>query len=368
MSTSKVRGAIIGTGSVVEDLHLSAFRGLPHVEIAAICDTDRARARRAQELAGAPSGYSSLEGLLSSERNIDFVDIATPAHTHYQVVRQALEAGLHVIVEKPLALSAAEGAELDAIARRRQRKLCVLQTYRYRAPMLQVEEALKAGTLGALNKMSITCRVDGDPFLERRGWDWAEKRTMLLLYELAVHYVDLAVHYLGPLRNVLGFNAQRAADSGDVTAVSALMQHEGGALSVLDFTVRASSRFIRVEFFGTNGDANVKLFPEGFVGLSGTVNPLKEIKAEVRRTSGFIAQTVNDKLKLSTVKRRARSHFLVMDGFVRSIQHPELDPPVTAESAVRTLEALDILHELTVGARGIERGRTEEADALVEAV
>jgi predicted dehydrogenase len=365
---TKVRGAIIGTGSVVEDLHLSALRGLPQVEIAAICDTDRARARRAQELAGAAKAYSSLDGLLNGEPNLDFVDIATPAHTHFQIVKQALEAGLHVLVEKPLALSATEGAELDALARRRQRKLCVLQTYRYRTPMLQVEEALAAGTLGTLNKMSTTVRVDGDPFVERRGWDWDEKRTRLLLYELAVHYVDLAVHFLGPLTKVLGFSAQRAPDSGDVTGISALMEHESGALSVLDFTVRASSRFIRVEFFGTKGDVNVKLFPEGFVAMAGTVNPLKEIKAEVRRTSSFIAQTLNDKLKLSTVKRRARSHFLVMEGFVRSIENEELDPPVTAASAVRTLEALDLLHELTAGTKRTQPVRDEEPVALVEAV
>lgn len=365
---TKIRGAIIGTGSVVEDLHLSALRGLPQVEIAAICDTDRARARRAQELAGAPKAYSSLDGLLNGEPQLDFVDIATPAHTHFAVVKQALEAGLHVLVEKPLALNATEGAELDALARRRQRKLCVLQTYRYRTPMLQVEQALAAGTLGSLSKMSTTVRVDGDPFIERRGWDWAEKRTRLLLYELAVHYVDLAVHFLGPLSSVLGFSAQRAPDSGDVTGISALMEHESGALSGLDFTVRASSRFIRVEFFGTKGDVNVKLFPEGFVAMAGTVNPLKEIKAEVKRTSSFIAQTLNDRLKLSTVKRRARSHFLVMEGFVRSIENVELDPPVTAASAVRTLEALDLLHELTTGAKRTERGRVEEPEALVEAV
>ena len=339
-----IRCAIVGAGTVVEDLHLSALRGLPGVELAALCEMDRRRAREFQDRSGIPRAYSSLEGLLAADRGIDFVDIATPAHTHYDLTKQALEAGLHVLVEKPLALSARQGSELDLLARGRARKLCVLQTYRYRTPMLQASELLQAGVLGTLTKMSITCRVDGDPFVERRGWDWAEKQTMLLLYELAVHYVDLAVQYGGPLATILGFHATTEPGSGRVTAISALLEHASGLLTDLDFTVLASSRFIRIELFGSRRDVSIKLFPEGFVSRSGTVDPIKEIRTELRRTSRYVSQTVLDKVGKGQPKRRAQSHFRVMAGFVEALEHPELDPPVTAASVAPTLAALDALH------------------------
>src|SRR5439155_18998738 len=139
-----IRCAIVGAGSVVEDLHLSALRGLPEVELAAICEIDRHRARQFQQRAGIPRAYSSLDELLTHDQGIDFVDIATPAHTHYDLVKQALGRGLHVLVEKPLALSARQGAELDELARSRHRKLCVLQTYRFRGPMLEAEALMRA--------------------------------------------------------------------------------------------------------------------------------------------------------------------------------------------------------------------------------
>jgi predicted dehydrogenase len=345
MNKQTVRCAIVGAGLVVGDLHLPALRGLPQVEVAAVCETDPLRARRFQDRILGSRVYASLDELLSGSDRIDFVDIATPAQTHFELARQALEAGLHVLIEKPLALTAKQGAELAALARARGRKLCVLQTYRFRTPMLRADAALSAGTLGTLSKINVTARWQYDLFEDRKSWDWADKRTRLLLYELGVHYVDIAVHVGGPVQTILGFDAVTDPESGAVTGLSALLEHETGSVSVLDFAVLASSQFIRIELFGSKSDASIKLWPESFVSRRGIINPVKEIKAEVRRTADFIAQNVADRLGRAGVKRRALPHYRVMSAFVDAIMQPELDVPVSADSAVHTLEVLDALHD-----------------------
>jgi predicted dehydrogenase len=338
-----IRCAIVGAGNVVEDVHISALRGIPGVDIAAVCEPDQERARRFQERTGVSKVYASLGEMLERESDLDFVDIATPAHTHVALARQALDAGLHVLVEKPLAMTADEGHELDAFARLQGRKLCVLQTYRFRTPMLAATDSLKSGALGDLTKLSIAVRLGYDPFIERRGWNWAEMGSRLLLYELAVHYVDLAVFYAGPLRAILGFHATTDPASGAVTAVDALIEHESGVVSDLDLAVSTSSRFIRIDLFGSRQDASIKLFPEAFALRSGSVHPLKEVKTELRRTADFVAQTVIERIRPGT-KRRALPHARIMAPFVAALRQPDVDVPVTATSAVPTLAALDSLH------------------------
>jgi predicted dehydrogenase len=360
-----IRCAIVGVGAVVEDLHLPALRGLPQVEVAAACEPDGERARRFQERTSVPRVYPTLDELLARETGIDFVDIATPAHTHYDIVRQALDAGLHVLVEKPLALTAREGTVLAHLARSKGRKLCVLQNYRYRTPMLRAEEALRAGRLGTLGSMTMTCHWGYDPFSERRGWDWADKTTRLLLYELGVHYADLAVHYAGPLRAMTGFHAVTDPESGAVTSVSAMLEHEGGVHSVFDFAVLTPSRFIRVDLFGSRGDARIKLFPESFAVHAGAVHSLKEIRDEVRRTVDFVTQAAADRLG-ARVKRRALPHFRLIAAFVESLADPSREVPVTAESAVRTLEVLDALHARIAASRS-DRAATGAPVSLAEA-
>jgi predicted dehydrogenase len=338
-----IRCAIVGAGAVVEDLHLPAFRGLPQVKLAALCEPDPTRARRLQDRSAIPRAYATLDELLADDAAVDFVDIATPAHTHYELVRQALEAGLHVLVEKPLALTARQGAELDELARINHLKLCVLQTYRFRGPVLSADGAIAAGQLGTISQMNITCHWGHDLLEERRGWDWPEKAASLLLYELGVHYVDLALHFAGPVADLAGFHAVTDADSGAVTAVSTLLEHENGAITLLDLASRMSSRFVRLELFGSRADGRIKLFPEAFTSHSGSLHPLKEIKEELRRTADFIAESVVERLR-AKVKRRALPHFRVISGFVAALEDPALDAPVTAASAVRTLEVLDALY------------------------
>lgn len=338
------RCAIVGAGAVVEDLHLPALRAMRGIEIAAVCELDPERARRFQRVSGARRVYRTLDELLGAETDLDFIDLATPAHTHYALTKQALNAGLHVVVEKPLALCAEEGAELDQLARSRQRKLCVLQNYRFRTPVRRAQRYVAEGGLGRLERMSIVCHWNHDIFAERRTWDWAEKATRLLLYEIAVHYVDLAVLFAGPLEAVVGVQSIRDPESGAVTGLSALLEHDSGIQTMLDLAFLAASRFARIDLFGSRSDVCIKLFPEAFAARRGTIHPLKEIRAEVRRTVDFAIESALDRLT-SGVRRRALSHFLVLDGFVRSLRQPELEPPVPAASAVQTLHALDSLHD-----------------------
>jgi predicted dehydrogenase len=125
-----VRVAVLGVGKMGE-LHLQKLKELESVSVCGIYDTDAERLRALGEKYGVPI-YSD-PGELFFEA--DAASIATPTRTHYALCRQALEAGVHVLVEKPIADTVPEAEELVRIAARGNRILQVglIERFRYRA-------------------------------------------------------------------------------------------------------------------------------------------------------------------------------------------------------------------------------------------
>jgi predicted dehydrogenase len=124
---ARIRVGIVGCGDVAHRWYLPALAGLREtVEIVACCDASPGRAERAiaavVEWSPGAAPYTDLDRMLAGER-LDAIFNLTPAPTHGDVTRSALEAGLHVFSEKPIASSVAEADELIAIARERGRHL-----------------------------------------------------------------------------------------------------------------------------------------------------------------------------------------------------------------------------------------------------
>ena len=138
--------------------------GAPGVGLAAVVDPDP-EARRYVE---AVPGYGDLEEALEAVE-CDAVLVATPPPTHHAVAKAALEAGKHVLCEKPLATSLEDAFDLVEVAERAQRVLMVSQNYRYNAPFRAVQRLVLGGELGELASIRISCRRDTQAALRARG-------------------------------------------------------------------------------------------------------------------------------------------------------------------------------------------------------
>lgn len=127
----------------------------PRAELAWLCD------RSSDELATAAARHpqarttNSYEELLE-DPELDAVAIVTPVSTHYDLASAALEAGKHVLVEKPLAASSAEAARLIELAAQRSRVLLPGHTFLYSPPVVKVKELLDAGALGDIYFISLS--------------------------------------------------------------------------------------------------------------------------------------------------------------------------------------------------------------------
>jgi predicted dehydrogenase len=138
--------AVVGAGYWGPNLARN-FRGSEDWNLAAICDLDLARARRVAESVGGAPVTSRLDDILSDPL-IDAIAVATPARTHHPIVMAALDAGKHVLVEKPLADSRAAGAEMVQRAQERGVVLMADHTYCYTPAVLKIRELIAEGFLG----------------------------------------------------------------------------------------------------------------------------------------------------------------------------------------------------------------------------
>ncbi len=141
--------AVIGAGYWGPNL-VRNFQASSDLDLRWLCDLDEERARQVALGVGGLRTTPDLEVVLS-DPSVDAVAIATPARTHLQVARQALEAGKHVLVEKPLATSYADAAELVDTAERLNRVLMCDHTYCYTPAVQKIHEVVQSGMLGELH-------------------------------------------------------------------------------------------------------------------------------------------------------------------------------------------------------------------------
>jgi predicted dehydrogenase len=179
-----VRVAVIGVGAWGER-QLRACERVPELEVVALCDlrTDRLRALRPRLPA-----FARIDDLFSSDL-AEAVIIATPNASHAALAGQALQAGLHVLVEKPLALTRAEAERVARLADRHARVAMVGHLLEHHPRILALEAMVTAGQLGALEQLEsrrLATRVTRDD-------PW---------WTLAPHDLSLALRFAGALRAV----------------------------------------------------------------------------------------------------------------------------------------------------------------------
>lgn len=144
--TSTLTVAVIGAGYWGPNLARN-FRSSPQWELAAICDVDRDRAQRVADQVGGVSVVTRLEEILA-DPDIDAVAVATPARTHHDIVVAALRARKHVVVEKPLARSREQGANMVRVAAECGLVLMADHTYCYTPAVLKIQELIAEEALG----------------------------------------------------------------------------------------------------------------------------------------------------------------------------------------------------------------------------
>ena len=186
---------VIGCGFIANLAHLPALKKQPDVKILAVCDIVEEKAKEAAAQYDVPHIFTDYKKMLEMDE-LDSVHVLTPNYMHVDPTVDALNAGKHVIVEKPIGRTPAEGKQMLAAAKASGKKLMVAQNMRFDPKHQIVKRYVDAGELGDI----YYARVQA---LRRRGIPgWGvftdkEKQGGGPLIDLAVHILDLTLYLMG---------------------------------------------------------------------------------------------------------------------------------------------------------------------------
>jgi predicted dehydrogenase len=143
---NNIRVGLLAYGAIGHE-HNVAVQGTEGLELTAVCDTNPERVKAALELAPNAAPFSDATAMLDSGL-IDLVVVSTPPNSHYAWAKEALSRGIHVVLEKPMALLASECDELMELAAAKKLLMVVYQNRRYDADFVAMREVIRSGEIG----------------------------------------------------------------------------------------------------------------------------------------------------------------------------------------------------------------------------
>jgi UDP-N-acetyl-2-amino-2-deoxyglucuronate dehydrogenase len=261
--------ALIGCGAISAKHLQASLDTSDSNDLIAICDLDKSRATALAETYQKTSGYPAPQvyedfHMMLSERKPDAVAVATSSSSHYPIAMDCLNAGAHLILEKPIALSATEAREVVEVAEKLGKKLSVCFITRYAPHIHVVREAIAAGKLGRILHGAIQLRWNrGNDYFESAPWrgTWGMDGGMLM--NQGTHGLDLLLWLMGgEISSVFGVGRrfQRPIEAEDFA--SGIIQFTNGSVAVVEATINT---------FPANLTQQLSLFGEtGTVVLGGT--------------------------------------------------------------------------------------------------
>lgn len=286
-----VRLAIVGTGRM-GTVHARTLAPLGEVDLVGLVEPAVEYGQALAEELGTRH-YATFETLVAGDRP-DAVLVASPTPTHPVLVRQALDDGLHVLCEKPLALELAAGGELAALAEERDLILQVGFWRRFSPPWLSAKRLIDDGAIGRPVMLRLS------------QWDAAPPPPAFcdpsvsggLAIDCGVHEFDLAEWFTGELvSQVTAWNLpvvnEHVGVAGDIDNLVAVLELEGGAVATVDLSRNAGyDDDVRTEILGETGAIFIDLLPAGRARLAdaGGVRIVQGSEAEDALAAGLIGQ------------------------------------------------------------------------------
>ncbi len=347
MSERMLRAGVIGGG--VGRAHMRGYQSNAASKLVAVCDVDPARVQVVGDEFSVPEAgrYTDYHKMLA-DAQLDLVSIALPNYLHAEVTLAALQAGVNVICEKPMAPTVALAEAMIAAAQKADRKLVMCYNYRFRPDVQWMQRVISSGQLGDIHHVNATWRREtGIP-----GSGWFGRKEMSgggALIDLGVHVLDLTLWFLGfpPVATVSGstrslFGQHGLKTWGRKPAPVAEFDVDDGAIGFLRFANGANAMLqatwaehrepqtdmIRVEVQGTRGTV-VLTVPN--YRHEDTLRMFTEIEGE--------PVTVIPSLRSAN---KTQGHELLVSATVDALLNGTLTPSTGEQglAAVRVLEAM----------------------------
>jgi predicted dehydrogenase len=251
--------AIIGCGRIAQ-------RHAEHImnagKLVAVCDIDPVKAR---ELAGKYDVpfFQSVDDLLSNVKGVDVISVCSPNGLHAEHSIKALQAGIHVLCEKPMALTVQDCGEMINAAERANKRLFIVKQNRFNPPVAAVKKIIEEGRLGRIYSVQLNCFWNRNEEYYKNSWKGTKDLDGGTLFTQFSHFIDLLYWMIGDVKDVKGyagnFDHKGIIEFEDTGTVS--LRFYNGAIGTVNYTVNS---------FGKNMEGSLTIFAEkGSIKIGG---------------------------------------------------------------------------------------------------
>ncbi|SCE91846.1 Gfo/Idh/MocA family oxidoreductase [Micromonospora mirobrigensis] len=250
MGDAPLRVGLLGYGVAGRVFHAPLIAATAGLRLDAVVTANPERREQARREHPQARLVDDADDLWTQADTLDLVVVATPNDQHVPQARAALAAGLPVVVDKPLAATAAEGAELAAEADRRGVPLTVFQNRRFDGDFLTARRLVAGGELGRVARFES--RFERWRPVIKPGWreSGTPEQAGGVLYDLGAHLIDQAVQLFGPVRRIYAEVDRRRPDARVDDDAFVALTHTGGVRSHLWMSAVAAQLGPRMRILG----------------------------------------------------------------------------------------------------------------------
>ncbi len=348
MSQSKpIRAAVIGLGRAGWNIHVRAMRDREDFQVIAVADPNKERQQQAKEELGAQA-FDDITSLLANS-DAELVVVATASSDHANHSIEALEAGRHVLTEKPMATSVEDADRMLAAAEKADRVLTVHQSARWSPLFAFLKRMLSDERLGHV----FHIRSGSYGYRRRNDWQTLRKYGGGLLNNNGVHAVDQCVILMeSPIVDVFG-DLQQILQPGDTEDhVKVVMRGENGRVIDLELSSACAASLPSWVLMGTRGALTINGGKALLRYVKGDLKPLEAIEEPLaaERRYGVVGgdEIEFEEIELEPTADTGVSFYDQLSAAIRNGGPPPVDPATSRET-------IRVLAEARKGARFEER-------------
>lgn len=254
---SKIRFGLVGCGRIAQ-------RHAEHINnkgiLAAVCDIDYKKAEAMAKQYGARP-YATIEEMLSANDQLDVVSVCSPNGLHAAHSIKSLQAGFHVLCEKPMAINVEDCGDMIQAAERANKRLFAIKQNRFNPPVAAVKQLLDEGRLGKILSVQLNCFWNRNPDYYANSWKGTLKLDGGTLFTQFSHFIDLLYWLIGDVDKVqayMGNFAHQGIIEFEDTGV-VIVQFRNGAIGSINYTVNSYQKNMEgsLTIFGEKGTVKI---------------------------------------------------------------------------------------------------------------
>lgn len=327
-----MRVGVIGCGNIAKGIHIPAWFKMNGADLVAVCDNDEFAVKETAKICNIDRYYNDVADMLAKEE-LDVVDICTPPQTHAQLATQGMEAGCHVLLEKPFAPSVKEADEIIATSKRHGVKLCVVHNYLFKPIVMKAKSIIANGEIGDLLNISVNFfdRPDVEFMVEDH---WCHNLPGGRFGENMIHPLYLIDTFFD-ITDVVAVQAKKIGNCDWVSFDELrILLDTKKSVGTISLSTNAPKTDNSVVIYGTRGIVHIDFrHVTVFKHNAKKDTLLYPVRDYISLSSKFFVNAICTPFKSVITKNYVRSgHYYLILKFIESIREDK-EPPVTGEDA-----------------------------------